>query len=365
MTEELKPNTTPENRASKVEPISLRKKFFNVRTFVSLVLAIGLIVVIVKECHISFGQTWEDIQTCNVLYYVLAFLCYYLTFPVRALRWRYLLRHAGLRKDQGVEMPSLLELTQMVLMNWFANCILYARMGDVYRAYLFRERTQASFSKALGTVLAERFLDILVIVLLTVVAIIWLLLTGGHDWKVFGIVLCVGIVLLLVIIIVLGGMGKFGHKLVNLLPKKMRVFYTMFEQGALSSFGQLPLLTFLSVIIWLLEAGCLILVAKALEQAFHFNLLGTVGIGLFVFAAMANALISAIPLTPGGLGLVEAGVTGLLMITGLPKSQALSITLVYRTISFLSVIVVGLLVFASWYILDIFRKRRSMRTRLR
>ena len=360
MTEELNPNIAPENGASGGEPISLRKKFFNFRTLISFVIAIGLILVIVNQCHIDFSQTWKDIQACNPWYYTLAFFCYYLSFPVRAIRWRYLLHSAGLRKDQGVEVPSILALTQMVMMNWFANCILYARMGDVYRAYLFRERTGASFSKTLGTLLAERFLDILVIVLLTVASIISLLLTGGHDWKVFGIVLGAGIVLLLGIIMVLGGMGKFGHKLVQLLPKKIRVFYTMFEQGALSSFGQLRMLTFLTVVIWLLEAGRLILVAKALEQAFGFNLLSDVGIALFIFAALANALISAIPLTPGGLGLVEAGVTGLLMITGLPKSQALSITLVDRTISFLSVIGVGLLVFASWYAMDVVRKRRSI-----
>ena len=366
MSEELKPNTTPENGASGGEPISLRKKFFNFRMLISFILAIGLIIVIVNQCHIDFSQTWKDIRACNAWYYALAFLCYYLTFPLRALRWRYLLHNAGLRKDQGVETPSLLALTQMVMMNWFANCILYARMGDVYRAYLFRERTEASFSKTLGTLVAERFLDILVIVFLTVVAIIWLLLSGGHGWisnawTILGIVLGAGIVLLLVIVMVLGGMGKFGHKLINLLPKKLKVFYTMFEQGALSSFGQLPMLTFLTVVIWLMEAGRLILVAKALEQAFGFNLLGQVGIALFIFAALANALISAIPLTPGGLGLVEGGVTLLLMITGLPKGQALSITLVDRTISFLSVIGVGLLVFASWYTMDVFRKRRSVR----
>ena len=365
MSEELKPNTVPENGASEGEPISLRKKFFNFRTLISFVLAIGLIVVIVNQCHIDFSQTWKDIRACNAWYYALAFMCYYLTFPVRALRWRYLLHNTGLRKEQGVEIPSLLVLTQMVLMNWFANCILYARMGDVYRAYLFKEKTNASFSKTLGTLLAERFLDILVIVLLTVVAIIWLLVGkhawSGDTWKVFGIVLGAGIVLLLGIITVLGGMGKFGHRLVQLLPKKIRVFYTMFEQGALSSFGQLPMLTFLTVVIWLMEAGRLILVAKALEQAFGFNLLGQVGIALFIFAALANALISAIPLTPGGLGLVEGGVTLLLMITGLPKGQALSITLVDRTISFLSVIGVGLLVFASWYTMDVVRKRRSIR----
>jgi len=360
LTEELKPDTAPENGGLEGEKNFLRKRFFNVRTLISLVLAIGLIVVIFTQLNVNFADMWDKIKDCNPWYFVLGFICYYLSFPLRALRWRYLMHHAGIRKDQGVEMPSLLVLTQMILMNWFANCVLYARLGDVYRAYLFKERTGVSFSKTLGTLLAERFLDILVIVLLTVVSIIWLLLTGGHDWKVFGIVLVIGIVLLLGIILVLGGMGRFGHKLVNLLPKKIRVFYTLFEQGALSSFGQLRMLTFLTVVIWLLEAGRLILVAQALG----FDII-EVGIALFIFAALANALITAIPLTPGGLGLVEPGVAGLLMITGLAKSEAWSITLLDRSISFLSVIVVGLLVFAYWHVMEAVRKKRSMRASIK
>ena len=355
MTEELKPDTVPANGSPGAEKNFLRKRFFNFRTLISLILAVGLIIVIFTQLNVDFAEMWSKIKGCNPWYFALGFICYYLTFPLRALRWRYLMHHAGIREDQGVGMPSLAALTQMVLMNWFANCVLYARLGDAYRAYLFKDRTGVSFSKTLGTLLAERFLDILVIVLLTVVSIIWLLLTGGHDWKVFGIVLVIGIVLLLGIILVLGGMGRFGHKLVNLLPKKIRVFYTMFEQGALSSFGQLRMLTFLTVVIWLLEAGRLILVAQALG----FDII-EVGIALFIFAALANALITAIPLTPGGLGLVEPGVAGLLMITGLAKSEAWSITLLDRSISFLSVIAVGLLVFAYWHVMEAVRKRRSV-----
>jgi hypothetical protein len=133
LTEDHKPATVPANGSPVVEKNFLRKRFFNYRTLISLVLAIGLIVVIFTQLNVNFADTWDKIKGCNPWYYVLGFICYYLTFPLRALRWRYLMYHAGIRKDQGVEMPSLPALTQMVLMNWFANCVLYARMGDFYR----------------------------------------------------------------------------------------------------------------------------------------------------------------------------------------------------------------------------------------
>jgi len=148
-------------------------------------------------------------------------------------------------------------------------------------------------------------------------------------------------------------MKQFGHRLAQRLPSKMKAFYTMLEDGTLSSFGQLHHLFAMTVAVWLLEAGRLILVTQALG----FNVI-EVGLGLLIFAALANALITAIPLTPGGLGLVETGVAGLLMIS-LTKSPAWSIALVDRCISFISVIAVGLLVFAYWHVMEVVHKWRS------
>jgi uncharacterized protein (TIRG00374 family) len=41
-----------------------------------------------------------------------------------------------------------------------------------------------------------------------------------------------------------------------------------------------------------------------------------------------------IPLTPGGLGFVEAGLTGTLALAGVPAADALLATLAYRLASF-------------------------------
>jgi uncharacterized protein (TIRG00374 family) len=60
---------------------------------------------------------------------------------------------------------------------------------------------------------------------------------------------------------------------------------------------------------------------------------------------MANGLLSAIPLTPGGLGIVETGVSGLLQLE-LTVELAVAVALVDRTISYLSIIATGGVVFA-------------------
>jgi hypothetical protein len=41
-----------------------------------------------------------------------------------------------------------------------------------------------------------------------------------------------------------------------------------------------------------------------------------------------------IPLTPGGLGFVESGLTGVLTVAGVPLDQAVLATLLYRVFSY-------------------------------
>lgn len=55
---------------------------------------------------------------------------------------------------------------------------------------------------------------------------------------------------------------------------------------------------------------------------------------LVLLAFVAAAFLGMIPLTPGGLGFVEAGLTGLLALAGVSAGAAVATTLAYRLVSF-------------------------------
>ena len=55
---------------------------------------------------------------------------------------------------------------------------------------------------------------------------------------------------------------------------------------------------------------------------------------LVLLAYVAGALLAMIPITPGGLGFVEAGLTGMLALAGVGGHQAVVATLAYRLVSF-------------------------------
>jgi uncharacterized protein (TIRG00374 family) len=64
---------------------------------------------------------------------------------------------------------------------------------------------------------------------------------------------------------------------------------------------------------------------------------------LALLAFASALLLGMIPFTPGGLGFVEAGLTGTLVLAGVPGPEAVSVALLYRLMSFWLPIPAGLI----------------------
>ena len=61
-----------------------------------------------------------------------AFGVFYLGFPLRGLRWQMLLQATG-QLDHRVK-----DSTEILFLSWLVNCLVPAKLGDVYRAYLLK-----------------------------------------------------------------------------------------------------------------------------------------------------------------------------------------------------------------------------------
>jgi putative heme transporter len=67
------------------------------------------------------------------------------------------------------------------------------------------------------------------------------------------------------------------------------------------------------------------------------------------FAAWTLArILGAIPITPGGVGFVELGLTGVLVAFGASNADAVTATLIYRFLTVVPTLVAGLLAAATW-----------------
>ena len=318
-------------------PPSLTARLLNRRTVASLLAAAVIVGVAVWRAPIDWGGAWHRILQANPLLYVAALAVYYLSFLLRAVRCRILLKNAG---DERPTRP----LVGMIVTSFFVNCVVPAKMGDVYRAYLARVKLGVSGAKALGTIIAERLLDLCVLMALLIAAgaVVFRTKAPGAliPYVVIGTAVCmagIGVILTM-------RAGR-GQRVLRLLPEAIFHRYENLRIGTVHSLGRYPTLIALTALVWGCEAARLGFVVAAL----HFTV-GVGGTGLgpsqFLLIALVAALLTTIPFLPGGIGLVEAGMVGVLIaVGGVGQQAAVSIALLDRSISYGSVVVIGFVVF--------------------
>ena len=316
---------------------SLRRRILSLPALVSLLVAGGFLLFLVTRFDVNLDVTWEQVRNANPWLLVAAFAVHYTTFLFRGARWRILLQHSADLSGDGGAVPGVLFCSRAVLLGWFVNSIGWLRLGDAYRAYLYREEYDAPFSGAIGTLLAERVLDVVLVALLLLAAAPFLVgqAGGGSAWA-----LVTGIAVLLVLLLVLALLLllRLRTLLLRWLPGWLAAPYERFATGAATVRYRPVRTTTLGLLGWSAEMGRLYLVAVALG----FEL----SPALVIFLTLANSLLSLVP-TPGGVGAVESGVAGLAVrLASLAKESATALVLVDRFITYISVIIVGAVLFA-------------------
>ncbi|WP_069804696.1 lysylphosphatidylglycerol synthase transmembrane domain-containing protein [Thermogemmatispora onikobensis] len=323
------------------EQLSLGKRLLNWRTIVPLVVVLLALLIFLRQEKISLQQTWLAIQAANPLFFALAFVIYYLSFPLRAWRWRVLLQNASQGAKIDMRLPPFWKLVEIVYISWFANALVPAKLGDLYRAYLLRQESGFSATRTFGTVLAERLLDLVVLLCLCIPAVM-ISLHERMPWQVrFGLI--VTLVAVLVGIAALGLLRWLHEPIGKRIPRHLRGYYEHLQGGILGSFRHLPTLGLLTLAIWSCEALRFFFVVLAL-QLLQGPLLHLLAAAILI--ALVEALLTVIPFTGGGVGLVEGGMIAMIaLFRPHATSLALAAIVLDRTISLLSILVLGFLIF--------------------
>jgi hypothetical protein len=313
--------------AGHTDDVAVRRTLFGWSELVSTLIPFVLIAVAAR--NVDWSEAGSALGRAQPYYIVLALVVYYATFPLRAWRWARLLRTGG--ADVGWT-----DLLRILFLGWFVNCIVPAKLGDLYRSYLVKQRLGISLSRTVGVVVAERLLDLLVVFVLLIV--------GGYV--AFGrtilpdlrVVYATGAALAVVIVASLVGLYYVAPKLARFLPDEARRIGRLFREGVLHSFRALPIAGPLTLLVWSFEALRLFFVLSALGLDLPLS-----GV---VFVAVAVSLLTTVPLTPAGFGFVEIAMVYVLTEGfGYAQSDAIAVAVVDRAVSILSVIVIGFIVY--------------------
>jgi len=293
---------------------------------------------------IDLRKVWTDAQHANGWLLLLTVVVATITFPVRTIRWRLILRDADGRPFRW------LPLWHATTIGFMANNLLPARAGEVARAYVASRQLPVRFTTALGSIGVERVFDALVMLGLMAVAIAapsfpaHALVRGRSLSAIAASTAALFVVLLLIALLVAHRpapwLALFARMARRSLPAHVAERVVHGADGIVAGLAVLKSparfagVVLWSLVLWVKNAAAFAICFRAfgLEIPLEAALLlqGIIGFGV------------AIPSTPGYGGVFEAATLLTLKLYGVDSSLAIAYALTYHLTTFIPITLLGL-----------------------
>jgi uncharacterized protein (TIRG00374 family) len=293
--------------------------------------------------NVDLGLLFRSIRSTNPPFVILVLILTVLFYPVRALRWFYLL--------EPIKRTRLSSLFSSTIIGFAANFVLPARLGELIRANYIGRLESISTSSSLATIVVERLFDIFTILLIAL--IVFLFADFPSQWESIGKAIKTGGFFLLMIfmisILFVVGLKKrtktflaIAEKLVFFLPLKIRrkavamledfCSGLVFVKGA----SQLSAVVFYSLTLWSLAALQIYILCLSMGLSLPF---------LAPFFILTLICISVtLPSAPGYIGTFHLACQYGLMFYGFGREKALSMAIVLHAAEFIPTILLGAII---------------------
>ena len=304
---------------------SFKKALLKKRTIFSFLLSLVLISFFFSRT--SFTDIVRYAEQVQPLFLPLAFFTHYASYFFRGVRWKRMLQPAGFS-------GSTLDLTKITFLFQSVDCVLPAKLGDVYGAHLMKINFDLSRSFSFGSIFLWRMIDF-VIVLSFAVLSAFVLFKNAIPAELMTAIKVVGPGLLIICVLI--GLFFQHHKRVasRFESKKIRKLIHSFREGLRLNRRLLPSLVFFTILIWGSEILRFYFVCKAM--AIKIDPFAVIFVTLFAM------LFTAFPFTPAGLGAVELGMIKLLGFVGITGPIVYPLIIWDRFIAHWSQIFLGIL----------------------
>jgi len=243
-----------------------------------------------------------------------------------------------------VEVIPLHPVFGATLIGYFGNGVLAFRLGELLRAYSVAKGRQITVMQAFGTVILERILDLVCVVLIFALTFPWF--PFEDDYIRFGAFVFTGITVFLIVLIFFTAhfnwLGKIEH---------LAIFNPHYGQKLFSAVNRI----FEGIIIIRKtnHAGLVILSSLVIWGFYYCSTmialdvcglsLGFVGTGILL---ALGGFVIGIPALPGSVGTYDAGIKySLIMVFNIASDKALTYAIVSHAISYFPLVLVGAVYF--------------------
>jgi uncharacterized protein (TIRG00374 family) len=296
----------------------------------TLALAAGSMYLAVRK--IDWNEMAATLSSGNLKLLALAAGILSLSCLTRGLRWRVLL--------SAEKSAPALTVFWATMTGYLGNAYLPMRAGEAVRSVLIGEKSGISKMFSLATALTERIMDAVILVAVSAVALATLpklpadLAKTIQGMAVIGVAGMVGV-------FVAPRLGGLIQRIINRLPlpaglREKLVGITLrflTGAGALQHWGRLATFLLYTAAIWSLDT----LTGLTTARAFSLN-----PVQVFILLA-ALGIASAVPSTPGYVGVYQLVAVTVLVPFGLSEAQAVAYIIGYQGVMYVVITLWGLI----------------------
>lgn len=305
-----------------------------------VLLAIGglLIYLSIKRTQVSKEELYKAFQSTHVFWIILSLIVSFFSHFVRAYRWNFLLEKEAQKID-------LLTSNAAVLIGYLANYGL-PRMGEISRCAVVRKYNNIPFDKALGTVIAERVVDLVLLFIVFILVVVFQyqdlqLLLNKYILLPLSQKFSLSKILFIILLLALGLIALYFINKRNKNNTNSRIV-----EKILTTFQNLtsPLLSIhkiknplafwsYSLIIWMLYFLSMYLCALSMPA--------TENLGLFKIMVLFLFGTIGVIVTPGGIGAYHFLLTELLLFYQVDNASAVAFPWIIWGTQFLLILFLG------------------------
>ncbi len=289
----------------------------------------------------DFNTVWSSLQSVNYWWIIPTAIIEMILIYIRAVRWRYFL--------DPIKKVSHYNTTMATAIGFLANMVLPARIGEFLRAWLIGKRESISKSAAMGTVVIERSIDGLSVVVLILIVLLvvdapeekqayWATLkTTGYFVAGFYLTVFTALFLLYKRVHWVERVIDFS---INVMPEKykgqIRELLESFRTGfdVLASGHHMIAITIWSVVFWSIAGGLNI----GFFHAFGLRDLPFIATYLVLMGQVIGVMIPS----PGFVGPFHAATMAALAFYGVGEELALSMAIVMHATMFITNMIPGI-----------------------
>jgi len=314
--------------------------------FLQIVIPLALGLALIWYFYSKFTpEQWEALKTHirEANYWVVgaAVLMSGISHVIRAYRWGFMLHPLGYH-------PGLLNRFLAVSAAYFMNLFI-PKSGEVTRAILLDRYEKVSFEKGFGTIISERIVDLIFLLLFTAIAVI---LKFQELFDYINQLIPFRKLLWALALLVLGMVlfYLFLKHTQGSIAQRIKKFIRGLKEGVFSilKMQQKGAFIFQSLLIWGLYLLSFYTATKALPETAVIDLptvIITFVVGSFTFA-----------FTNSGVGYYPLAIAGILFIFGIPETVGNALGWIVWTSNITYIILFGIL---SFVLLPLLNKKRT------